>query len=64
VSDASDSAVYQRTSTIGLPSDTNFVVTAARGTKSARVTGIRIKHVGGCCPYDVIGRFVLTLRNR
>lgn len=64
VSDTSDSAVYQRTTTIGLPSDTNFVITAARGTKSARVTGLRIKHVGGCCPYDVIGRFTLVLYNR
>ena len=64
VSDASDSAVYQRMSVIGLPADTNFVVTATRGIKYARVTGIRVRHVGGCCPYDVLGRYTLTLRNR
>jgi hypothetical protein len=62
VSDASDSALYQRLTTIGLPSDTNFVITATRGTKWARAVGLRVKHVGGCCPYDVIGRYGLTLR--
>lgn|GEM_PF-2119936 len=55
---------YQRLTIAGLPSDSSFVLQARRGGKFARATDLKIRHVSGCCSYDVIGRYTLIVRSR
>lgn len=43
-----------------LQADT-FALVAVRGNRADTVVGLSLKHVEGCCPFDVIGHYTISL---
>lgn len=38
-----------------------FALVAARGSRADTITALLLKHVDGCCGYDVVGSYAFTL---
>lgn len=51
---------YNRDDLSGLPA-LPMIVRADRGTRFVKQANLLVRHVDGCCPYDVIGFYTLVL---
>ncbi|HVZ40024.1 MAG TPA: hypothetical protein VHI13_12160 [Candidatus Kapabacteria bacterium] len=55
-----DGYSYYRQDVSGLPAP-SFIVRAERGTRHVSQSNLTVRHVDGCCPYDVVGYYTLAL---
>ncbi len=57
---AIDGAYFMRYTAGGLPA-APFLIVAMRGERGDTVRDVRVREVGGCCSYQVVGRFDIFL---